>query len=278
MMNLIAVFADTTKQVETNPLLQASLQQTIDRQYVITNSSQLKPLPDSPRYTAPAAVLVSPRRSFEAAMHYRGKKVCVLNFASATHPGGGVAHGARAQEECLCRCSTLYFALKEERVCLSFHQQHINDLKSGRMDSWYNDDCIYSPDVMIFKTDDGLYQRMDEQDFVSVDVITCAAPNLGGFWAPHDITEQKIAAVHRSRAERILQLAASEGAEVLILGAFGCGAFHNPPEIVAATWAEAVKAYRRQFETIEFAIVSNKDRPSHNYSVFHRIMTNAFPD
>ena len=49
MMNLIAVFADTTKQVETNPLLQASLQQTIDRQYVITNSSQLKPLPDAPR-------------------------------------------------------------------------------------------------------------------------------------------------------------------------------------------------------------------------------------
>ena len=41
-------------------------------------------------------IIVSKKRSFEAASAYRGKHISVLNFASATNPGGGVTKGASA--------------------------------------------------------------------------------------------------------------------------------------------------------------------------------------
>ena len=57
-------------------------------------------------------VSVSADRSFQAAMRlkkeFHESRIAVLNFANAFHPGGGVEAGASAQEECLCRCSTLY--------------------------------------------------------------------------------------------------------------------------------------------------------------------------
>ena len=48
-----------------------------------------------------------------------------------------------------------------------------------------------------------------------------------------------------------------EGNQVIILGAWGCGAFKNPVEIVARAFAELVKNY--QFETVEFALATRND-------------------
>jgi hypothetical protein len=40
-------------------------------------------------------------------------RIAVLNFASARNAGGGYLHGARAQEEDLCRVSALYTTLRQ---------------------------------------------------------------------------------------------------------------------------------------------------------------------
>ena len=124
-----------------------------------------------------AKIIVSKKRSFEAASAYRGKHISVLNFASATNPGGGVTKGASAQEECLCRISTLYKCISASEITEAFHKKHRYALKTGKMNSFYNDDCIQTCDVTVFKSDTAKPVLLSEKDWFDVDVISCAAPN-----------------------------------------------------------------------------------------------------
>lgn len=107
------------------------------------------------------------------AKKYPGKRITVLNFASATNPGGGVAHGSSAQEESLCRCSTLYPTLDRRFLWQEYY--NVNRASANVM---HTDACIYSPGVVICKTDADFPERMPHAYWISVDVISCAAPNL----------------------------------------------------------------------------------------------------
>jgi uncharacterized protein (TIGR02452 family) len=63
-------------------------------------------------------------------------------------------------------------------------------------------------------------------------------------------------------------VAAKEGNEVIILGAWGCGAFKNPIEIVAKAFIDLVKNY--DFETVEFALATINDVSSSAFARYLR--------
>lgn len=217
-------------------------------------------------------IIVSKKRSFEAASAYRGKHISVLNFVSATNPGGGVTKGASAQEECLCRISTLYKCISASEITEAFHKKHRYALKTGKMNSLYNDDCIQTCDVTVFKSDTAKPVLLSEEDWFDVDVISCAAPNLR-YMSQHDkngkknVTDKKLFDIYKKRINRVLDIASRAKSDVIILGAFGCGAFANPPELVAKAMHAAIDEHKYDFETIELAIYCSS-RDTLNYEVF----------
>ena len=84
------------------------------------------------------------------------------------------------------------------------------------------------------------------------------------------ISQAELKRLHEKRMRKVLDIAAAEGNEVVILGAFGCGAFCNPPGVVAAAMKTVVEEYRYQFQTIEFAVYCSP-RDDENYRVFQRV-------
>ena len=72
---------------------------------------------------------------------------------------------------------------------------------------------------------------------------------------------------HVKRAIHMLTVAAAKGAEILVLGAFGCGAFENDPEVVAKAYKTALDVFPKVFSKIEFAVYCGP-KDSRNYEAF----------
>ena len=267
---LASVFEDTMQRIKQSADLKSAIDCSIQNQQFIPASAIIS-ISDVQRADKPANIIVSQLRSFEAAAQYIGKRTAVLNFASATNPGGGVEKGASAQEECLCRVSTLYPCLADQKMRASFYTPHC---KNGN--ALHNDDIIYTPNVLVIKDDD--HNLLSE--LFSVDIISCAAPNLRerpsnqyntGDTVKVQISGDELLALHEKRARKIFSSAIANGVEILILGAFGCGAFQNDPHIVAQAYKNVLPDFAHYFHTIEFAIFCNA-KNIENYQVFLSII------
>ena len=248
--------------VVSDSKLSDSLKRSISGQYVLLEGDDLD-VPESKR-SGIVKTIVSKKRSFEAASAYKVRKTCVLNFAN-NHSVGGSPWTAGAQEESICRTSTLYPCLKAAEK--DFHIRHQHMYAKGEIGSMGNDDLIYTPKVCVFKSDESAPKMLDESDWFEVDVISAAAPQLSYAGIPQS-GRKDYERIMRSRIRRILDVASKEGEEVLVLGAFGCGAFHNPPDIVAEVFRESLADY--DFGIVEFAVFCRDDAPDSNYEIFKK--------
>lgn len=265
--NNIRVFEDTLYRINQDDSLKENTFISIKGQKLIKENDVVSY--NAKKYNAPCKIYVTTNRTMEAAADYYGNKIAVLNFASATTPGGGVRKGSSAQEEALCRVSNLYLCLTDKKLWESFYQKNRN-----AKNNIHTDDIIYTPDVMVIKNDD--YKTLQESNYFRVDVITCAAPNLREVPAnsfnrdegePIQLSDKELYKVHYKRAIKIMEVACANNVEVLILGAFGCGAFRNNPNVVAKAYKDAVEHFRHAFKEIEFAVYCPPKDPT-NYNEF----------
>ena len=265
------IFKDTEYHYSTNEILKSVIEMSGNNQQLILEDDVVEIEKAGNRV---GKVVVSGKRTLEASELYakQGQKVCVLNFASATNPGGGVVYGSSAQEESICRCSTLYPCLDTDEMWEKFylpHREADNPL--------YNDDIIFTPGVKVFKSDSNFPELLQKSEWWNVDVITCAAPNLRDIPSNRmnpnagrnraDITYEGLRELLRKRIGRVFEVALMSEADVLILGAFGCGAFRNPPKLVAEVFAEYTELYQCCFDVIEYAVF-HVEHERANYTAF----------
>lgn len=238
-----------------------------------TSASMLNEAPDkAPRRLEQCKFSVSQSDSLAAARELsidwdyiqdaKASRILVLNFANSVSPGGGVRFGAKAQEEDLCRKSTLYASLTSDdaKPYYEAHAAKYSPLASHAM--------LLSPNVAVFR---GSKSELLERPLL-LSVLTCAAPIAH---QRGDMSDVDYEALLFERIRRMLIVAAHYGYTHLILGAWGCGAFGNDAKQMAAFFRRAFLEFRYgrrtmhdMFHSVVFAVKSKSENPTYNYLAF----------
>jgi uncharacterized protein (TIGR02452 family) len=177
----------------------------------------------------------------------REPNAVALNFANPVKAGGGGLGGA--QQEAICRCSMLY------NLLLTQPRMYEEDKKNHCL---YTDCMSLIKNVPIIRDDAYVFL---EHPFVA-SFITCAAPI--GFECRRVCKDPPLLfQTPENRIRKIVLCAINGGFRNIVLGAFGCGAFGNRPEDVAAM-SETIlikEGLGAHFGTIVFAIYGGKSDP-----------------
>ena len=190
--------------------------------------------------------------------------ILVLNFANPVHPGGGVRRGSRAQEEDLCRKSSLLLSLESE--CAQEYYRYNKSLHTYMG----SDAIILTPNVEIIKDVNGELL----EDSIIVSVMTCAAPMITQ--GMEGLSNEQYQALFYNRICGMLKCAAHWGYQDLVLGAFGCGAFGNDARLVSDLFYKALKEFAYNgltvenfFRRIDFAVL-DRTPEQYNFNEFNR--------
>ena len=128
----------------------------------------------------------------------------VLNLANPVHPGGGVRNGARAQEEDLCRKSTLLISLEDKSAQQYYKYNNSLHTYMG------SDAIIITPKVEILRDENGDWL----EDSVVVSVMTCAAPMIT--YGLESMSQKEYEEMVYKRIQGMLKVAAFEGYRNLV--------------------------------------------------------------
>lgn len=194
----------------------------------------------------------------------KSKPVLVLNNANPVNPGGGVRHGARAQEEDLCRNSSLLLSLESKHAAKYYEYNRSLNTYMG------SDALIFTPEVEIIRDENG--DLLDET--VIVAVLTCAAPMVKR--DKDGMSEEKYQDMVYNRIMGMLKCAAYFGYRNLVLGAWGCGAFGNDAHVISDLFYRALKEMEFNglrekdfFRRIDFAVL-DRTPEQYNFKEFYR--------
>jgi uncharacterized protein (TIGR02452 family) len=132
---------------------------------------------------------------------------------------------------------------------------------------------IYSPSILVFRSASNV--DLPKSSWYYTDIISCAAlrnpdcVKTQGKWVYESGADKEMMVL---KVRLILQVAKEKGVTHLVLGALGCGAYHNPPEEVAKIFRREILGGRGRegvtgIEEIVFAIFDEGE----NLRVFREV-------
>lgn len=195
-----------------------------------------------PEHIGKCEILFDRKDTITSTLYYtrNGYKVCALNFADALTPGGLVCQGEVTQEEDLCRCSNLYESLLKQEC-----RQDYYEYNRGLGTRNYSDRVIYSEGVTLLRESLN-YTLLDEP--LKCDIVTSPAPIYVG-------DKKGYYRIIENRIRGFLKVVASKRVNVVILGAWGCGAFGGDARIVGKAFAKVLQEFRN-FDKVIFSVKS----------------------
>ena len=201
--------------------------------------------------------------------------LCVLNMASAKNPGGGVYGGAGAQEEYLFRCSDYYRFLFQYADPASFDCEKVYGIPHNPRHSYplkRNFGGVYSHGVTIFRNTEANGYALLETPW-KVNFVAVAANNIRRYMNGRTTIPDKFIPSTLSLIRTILRIAYNNGQRRLVLGAFGCGAFANPPGHMAQLCKQVFEEpeFQGLFREIHFAIIEDHNSHGRNVNAFKEV-------
>ena len=201
-----------------------------------------------------------------------GLNPCVLNLASGKNPGGGVINGAGAQEENLFRRTNIFLSLYQ---FASYANEYGVKKHSKSYPLNKSTGGIYSADIAVFRGSEKngycLLKNPYNVSFVTVSAIN--RPDLikrnGKLYIVDNLVEST-----KEKIRTILRISGKYKHDCLVLGAFGCGAFANPPNHMAELFKEVFfeEEFVTQFKLVIFSIFED-----HNSNKEHNPKGNVLP-
>ncbi|HOH59573.1 MAG TPA: TIGR02452 family protein [Candidatus Cloacimonadota bacterium] len=202
-----------------------------------------------------------------------GFKPAVLNMANRHNPGGGVVGGSGAQEENIFRRSTAFRSLYRFASYASQYGLELDARFSYPIPR--ESGGIYSSGVTVFRSSENCGYYLLDVPFM-IDLITVPAianPQTvtrdGKLWIADHLVEPT-----KEKLRAILRIGKVHAHDALVLSAFGCGAFANPPHHVARLFREVLneEEFEKAFRLIVFAVIDD-----HNAHREHNPQGNLLP-
>ena len=186
----------------------------------------------------------------------------VLNMASRQNPGGGVLKGSRAQEESIFRRTNIFRSLYQFAPYAGTYGVTKSELQYP-LDP--NFGGVYTPNAVLFRDSERHGCKLLEKPEY-INVISVAAMNRPEIDSKGKISSHLVEGV-KNKMRTIYRIALKHRHDSLVLGAWGCGAYCNPPRHIASLFHEVLNEpeFKNKFRKIVFAIIEDHNsRKAHN--------------